>query len=93
MRTESVAAHLWTSFTQAWARAARMVDIFGPRRRDWRRIAMVWGVAIVVAVSLVLWLTGDVMSPTRISYVTAKLMVSTTCQAWSRASMWRQGHT
>jgi membrane fusion protein (multidrug efflux system) len=79
MRTESVAA-------PAFERVTRGV---GPRVRDWaeeiwadktrlRRVAMLWGVAAVAAVSLVLWLTGDRYVTNDDSYVhAAKLMVST----------------
>ena len=79
MRSESVAA----------AGYARVTRGFGPRVRDWaeevwsdkarlRRIAMIWGVAIVAAVSLLLWLTGDRYVTNDDSYVhAAKLMVST----------------
>src|SRR4029077_13845511 len=79
MRTESVAA-------PAFERVSRGL---GPRVRDWagevwadksrlRRIAMVWGVAVVAAVSLALWLTGGRYVTNEDSYVhAAKLMVST----------------
>jgi membrane fusion protein (multidrug efflux system) len=79
MRSETVAAPAY----------GRIVRGFGPRVRDWaeelwadkarlRRVAMVWGVAAVVAVSLLLWLTGDRYVSNEDSYVhAAKLMVST----------------
>ena len=79
MRSETVAA-------PGYERVARGV---GPRVRDWaeevwadksrlRRIAMLWGVAAVAAVSLLLWLTGDRYVSNDDAYVhAAKLMVST----------------
>jgi membrane fusion protein (multidrug efflux system) len=79
MRSETVAA-------PGYERVSRG---FGPRVRDWaeemwadkarlRRVAMVWGVAVVAAVSLLLWLTGDRFVSNDDSYVhAAKLMVST----------------
>jgi membrane fusion protein (multidrug efflux system) len=79
MRTESVAAPSYERYSRG----------FGPRVRDWagevwadkarlRRIAMVWGVAVVAAVSLLLWLTGGRYVSNEDSYVhAAKLMVST----------------
>jgi membrane fusion protein (multidrug efflux system) len=79
MRSESVAAPSYERYRRS----------FGPRVRDWagevwadksrlRRIAMVWGVALVAAVSLLLWLTGGRYVSNEDSYVhAAKLMVST----------------
>jgi|SRR5579871_1675169 len=79
MRTESVAA-------PAFERRERSL---GPRLRDWadelwadkarlRRVAMVWGVALVAAIVLVVWLTGGRYVSNEDAYVhAAKLMVST----------------
>jgi membrane fusion protein (multidrug efflux system) len=79
MRSESVAA-------PTFERSGRS---FGPRVRDWagelwadkarlRRVAMVWGVAAVAAVSLFLWLMGDRYVSNEDAYVhSPKLMVST----------------
>jgi membrane fusion protein, multidrug efflux system len=76
LRTESVAyepltrryrTHLTGALGELWADKARL-----------RRIAMIWGVAAVVAIALVLWLTGGRYVGTDDSYVhAAKLMVST----------------
>src|SRR5215472_14821008 len=79
MRSESVAAPTFEP--------ARVT--LGPRVREWlgelwadkarlRRVAMIWGVGAVAAVSLVLWLTGDRYVSNEDAYVrAAKLMVST----------------
>jgi membrane fusion protein (multidrug efflux system) len=81
MRSESVAAPTFERIERT--------RTFGPRVRDWlgelwadkarlRRVAMIWGVAVVAAVSLVLWLTGDRYVSNEDAYVrAAKLMVST----------------
>src|SRR5215472_4497686 len=81
MRSESVAA-------PTFERVGRTRNV-GPRIRDWagelwadkarlRRVAMIWGVAAVAAVSLALWLTGDRYVSNEDAYVrAAKLMVST----------------
>src|SRR5215468_8311324 len=81
MRSESMAA-------PTFERIARRQAI-GTRVRDWagelwadkarlRRVAMVWGVAAVAAVSAFLWLTGDRYISNEDAYVrAAKLMVST----------------
>jgi len=78
MRSETVAA-------PAYGRTAGV----GPRVRDWagelwadkarlRRVGMIWGVAIVAAVSTLLWLTGDRYIGNDDAYVhSPKLMVST----------------
>jgi membrane fusion protein, multidrug efflux system len=77
LRTDSVAyvpvsrptpgARLRGAVSELWADKARL-----------RRIAMIWGVAAVVAVSLALWLTGGRYVSTDDAYVhSAKLMVST----------------
>ena len=81
MRSESVAAPTFERIGRARS--------FGPRVREWagelwadkarlRRVAMVWGVAAVAAVSAFLWLTGDRYVSNEDAYVRApKLMVST----------------
>src|SRR3569832_1899935 len=52
---------------ELWADTARL-----------RRVAMIWGVAIIASISLVLWLTGGRYVGTDDAYVhAAKLMVST----------------
>ena len=59
--------HVKGALGELWADKSRL-----------RRVAMVWGVAIVVAVSAVLWLTGGRYVGTDDAYVhAAKLMVST----------------
>jgi membrane fusion protein (multidrug efflux system) len=64
---KSVGARLRGGLSALWADKARL-----------RRIAMVWGVIAVVAVSATLWLTGGRYVGTDDSYVRAnKLMVST----------------
>ena len=75
-RTESVAyepltrrygAHVKGALAELWSDKARL-----------RRIAMIWGVVIVAAVSLLVYLTGGRYVGTDDSYVhSAKLMVST----------------
>src|SRR5215469_15967479 len=81
MRSESMAAPTFERLGRA--------RNFGPRVREWagelwadkarlRRVAMIWGVAAVVVVSLALWLTGDRYVSNEDAYVRAnKLMVST----------------
>jgi membrane fusion protein (multidrug efflux system) len=65
--TRRYGAHVKGALGELWADKARL-----------RRIAMVWGVAIVVVVGLVLYLTGGRYVGTDDSYVhSAKLMVST----------------
>jgi len=76
LRTESVAyepltrrygAHVKGALGELWADKARL-----------RRIAMIWGVALVAAISLIVYLTGGRYVGTDDSYVhSAKLMVST----------------
>jgi membrane fusion protein (multidrug efflux system) len=75
-RTESVAyepltrrygAHVKGALAELWSDKARL-----------RRIAMIWGVAIVAAISLLVYLTGGRYVGTDDAYVhSAKLMVST----------------
>ena len=76
LRTESVAyepltrrygAHVKGALGELWADKARL-----------RRIAMVWGVALIAAIALIVYLTGGRYVVTDDSYVhSAKLMVST----------------
>jgi len=76
LRTESVAyepltrrygAHVKGALGELWADKARL-----------RRVAMIWGVALVAAISLIVYLTGGRYVGTDDSYVhSAKLMVST----------------
>jgi membrane fusion protein (multidrug efflux system) len=75
----------------------------GTRVRDWagelwadkarlRRVGMVWGIAIVAAVSLFLWLTGDRYVGNDDAYVhSAKLMVSTDVSGLVRSVNVHQG--
>jgi membrane fusion protein, multidrug efflux system len=93
-RTDTVAA------APSYGRASRG---FGPRASDWldelwadkprlRRVAMVWGVAIVVAITLLLWLTGDRYVSNDDAYVhAAKLMVSTDVSGLVRTVNVREG--
>jgi len=65
--TRRYGTHVRGALAELWADKARL-----------RRVAMVWGVALVVAVSAILWLTGGRYVGTDDAYVhAAKLMVST----------------
>jgi len=92
LRTESIpytpvrrgyGARLRESAAELWADKSRL-----------RRVAMVWGVAVVVAVSLTLWLTGGRYVSTDDSYVhAAKLMVSTDVSGLVKDVDVREGQT
>jgi membrane fusion protein (multidrug efflux system) len=93
VRTDTVAA-------PAYGRESRGV---GARASDWlgelwadkprlRRVAMVWGVGIVAAITLLLWLTGDRYVSNDDAYVhAAKLMVSTDVSGLVRTVNVREG--
>jgi membrane fusion protein, multidrug efflux system len=76
LRTDSMA---YESATRAPGSRGRgfLAELWADKARL-RRVAMIWGVAIIVSVSLVLWLTGGRYVGTDDAYVhAAKLMVST----------------
>ncbi len=79
MRSETVAAPAYERFTRSvGTRVADWAgDVWADKARL-RRILMIWGVAIVVAVGLTLWLTGGRYVSNDDAYIhAAKLMVST----------------
>ncbi len=92
LRTESIpytpvrrsyGARLRDAAAELWADKSRL-----------RRLAMIWGVAAVVAVSLTLWLTGGRYVSTDDSYVhAAKLMVSTDVSGLVKDVDVREGQT
>lgn len=76
LRTESVA---YEPMTRRYGTRVRDIaaELWADKARL-RRIAMIWGVAVVAAVALALWLTGGRYVSTDDAYVhAAKLMVST----------------
>ena len=92
LRTESIP---YTPVRRSYGARLRKTaaDLWADKSRL-RRIAMVWGVAAVVGVSLTLWLTGGRYVSTDDSYVhAAKLMVSTDVSGLVKDVDVREGQT
>jgi len=92
LRTESIP---YTPVRRTYGARLRKAaaDLWADKSRL-RRIAMVWGVAVVVGVSLTLWLTGGRYVSTDDSYVhAAKLMVSTDVSGLVKDVDVREGQT
>jgi membrane fusion protein (multidrug efflux system) len=77
-RTDSIATGYDGASRGTWTRVREALSALWADKARLRRIAMVWGVAIALAVALVLWLTGGRYVATDDAYVhAAKLMVTT----------------
>src|ERR1700743_2430813 len=78
LQTDSVSSYAPPAARTPGARLRGAVSELWADKARLRRFAMIWGVAAVVAISLILWLTGGRYVGTDDAYVhSAKLMVST----------------